>query len=547
MRKRQKHGRERCALPVVLLIVLLLWLPVPRVRADGCYIGASRAVAVSVDQRAIIVKNGREISMTFSTGYTGEGHDFGWIIPTPVPPAIQDVAEGGRGAETAFMVLDGLTAPIIKWESGSRGGCFPGGTEVLTPDGPRPIESIRAGVEIYAFDVVGEEWVSAKVRGRLTHRYQGDVVTLHIGDITVRATGNHPFCVVRGDRLALRPVPADVPPEEPTLSAGRWVEARDLQVGDLLTSKDRGDLRITRVASRKGEFEVYNLEIQRFRNYAVGRKGILVHNKGHAEASAAVGGSSAPSVTVHGRATLQHYELSVLGAADASALLDWLRENGYQADPAARATLDGYIDHGWAFVAVKLNPKERRHYENEFLPPLTIKFKSGRIVFPLRISSVSTAEPVRITLYVIGPSTAWSSNFPTAALRYEATLFELTAPDSEWIAPELYIERCIRETTESEDGPGLAVMWSGSLDPALYGFAIDQEQVGLPSSVSQRMFLTRLEGIIDPAAMTDDIRIRFDPMPKRFRVEIRLGGEYEQRWHEFMDGIENGMTGNVSY
>jgi hypothetical protein len=76
---------------------------------------------VSVDQRTIILKNGNEVSMTFSTGYSGEGENFGLIIPTPVPPAIEDVGEACKSGETAFKFLDEYSASKIV----TSHGCFP--------------------------------------------------------------------------------------------------------------------------------------------------------------------------------------------------------------------------------------------------------------------------------------------------------------------------------------------------------------------------------------------------------------------------------------
>ena len=71
------------------IILVLIMLPALAVRADGGYFSkkASRSVAVSEDQRAIIIRNGSETSMALSTGYTGKGDGFCWIIPTPVRPS----------------------------------------------------------------------------------------------------------------------------------------------------------------------------------------------------------------------------------------------------------------------------------------------------------------------------------------------------------------------------------------------------------------------------------------------------------------------------
>ena len=113
---------------------LILALASATAAADGGFVSAG-AEAVSADQRAIIVAYGGEVHLTLSTAYTGEGSDFGWIIPTPVPPDPADVRETGESGETAFALLDAETAPQF-WMSD---GCFAEGTPVHTPDGPEPM------------------------------------------------------------------------------------------------------------------------------------------------------------------------------------------------------------------------------------------------------------------------------------------------------------------------------------------------------------------------------------------------------------------------
>jgi len=160
-----------------------------------------------------------------------------------------------------------------------------------------------------------------------------------------------------------------------------------------------------------------------------------------------------PGVTVYGKVILEHYEVSILGATAASPLLDWLRINGYTVKRAARRVLDAYIRENWAFIAVKLNPGQRRNYKNEFLPALTFKYWDEKLVFPLRISTVSTTETVKITLYVIAESTVASSNLVTAplVLRESTTL---------WKEPEGHLEDCIRESA-GRDGQNVVVLWKG--------------------------------------------------------------------------------------
>jgi hypothetical protein len=280
-------------------------------------------------------------------------------------------------------------------------------------------------------------------------------------------------------------------------------------VGDVLKDKGGKGLIITSLASRYEKTEVYTLDVEGYHNYAVHQKGILVHNgkkKG-------MDVESTPLVTVYGKITLVHYEVSILGAADASALLNWLKNNDYQVNPAAYEVLDTYVDQDWAFVAVKLNPSEKRHYKNEFLPPLTIKYQHHRLIYPLRISSVSTTKTAKITLYVIAESTVSSSNLPTATLIFEEDLYEP-------VDPEGYIEACIQRTIGSE-GRGLVVMWSGEFaQSAKQEKIIDRLMLmKIPFQRDKKMYLTRLEARMDPVAMTEDIRFLLDPRPYEFKVQ----------------------------
>ncbi len=60
--KRMKTAKN---LGSILLFIIAISFPFSQIWADGGYF-SSRAVAVSADQQAIIIKDGDEISMTFS-------------------------------------------------------------------------------------------------------------------------------------------------------------------------------------------------------------------------------------------------------------------------------------------------------------------------------------------------------------------------------------------------------------------------------------------------------------------------------------------------
>ena len=65
-------------------------------------------------------------------------------------------------------------------------------------------------------------------------------------------------------------------------------------------------------------------------------------------------GVYAPQVRVVETKTIDYYDVAVLEATNASALKDWLNDNGYQYPDHGTYILKNYIDNGWYFTAVKL-------------------------------------------------------------------------------------------------------------------------------------------------------------------------------------------------
>jgi len=89
-------------------------------------------------------------------------------------------------------------------------------------------------------------------------------------------------------------------------------------------------------------------------------------------------------------------EAVTLAASDASGLQTWLDENGFALAPAVTELLEGYVERGWYFVALRLTgdaPLEGG------LDPLRFSFDSGTLVYPLELSQAATS-PQTVRLYV---------------------------------------------------------------------------------------------------------------------------------------------------
>ena len=85
--------------------------------------------------------------------------------------------------------------------------------------------------------------------------------------------------VCSGEDLAGRPVRpnAEFPPLGAT-EGGRWVDAQDVQPGDVLLLRDGSRQVVSSVAMEFRRCRVYNLSLDGHQNDAVGHAGWLVHN-----------------------------------------------------------------------------------------------------------------------------------------------------------------------------------------------------------------------------------------------------------------------------
>lgn len=145
------------------------------------------------------------------------------------------------------------------------------------------IEDVKAGDRVWAYDTATGTWAAKRVIRPLVHEYRGDLVTIEVENQTIRATGNHPFWVLRGERLFERPQAADVFPEDRASAIhsgkGRWIEARRLEAGDVVVLRDRAPAPISAVFISDTRQKVYNLQVADLHTYAVSALGVAVHNK----------------------------------------------------------------------------------------------------------------------------------------------------------------------------------------------------------------------------------------------------------------------------
>ncbi|VTR98885.1 rhs repeat-associated core domain-containing protein : YD repeat protein OS=Isosphaera pallida (strain ATCC 43644 / DSM 9630 / IS1B) GN=Isop_2419 PE=4 SV=1: RHS_repeat: PT-HINT [Gemmata massiliana] len=157
--------------------------------------------------------------------------------------------------------------------------CFPADTVVGTEHGLKPIQDVRAADRVWAFDLVVGEWKLRQVIETYRHEHDGDMVTATVAGEMIESTGHHPWWVARGEGLRGRPQPEHVPDNPDGYDrGGRWVDAIDLRVGDVLLLRSGEEAAITELVARHAKLPVYNFHVEELHCYAVGRAQILVHN-----------------------------------------------------------------------------------------------------------------------------------------------------------------------------------------------------------------------------------------------------------------------------
>src|SRR5579862_2592517 len=132
-----------------------------------------------------------------------------------LPESIKSTYEKLGIPEAERKYLAGVTA---QYE------CLRGSTRVWTTRGMRRIKELEPGDEVFSLDEQTKRVEVARVAG---HRCSGDKAVFEITarGRTIGASGNHPFLVLRDERL---------PGARRARYAPRWVPAEELAEGDLV-------------------------------------------------------------------------------------------------------------------------------------------------------------------------------------------------------------------------------------------------------------------------------------------------------------------------
>ena len=126
-------------------------------------------------------------------------------------------------------------------------------------------------------------------------------------------------------------------------------------------------------------------------------------------------------VTIISEQKVGVFDTVILTADNPMALTDWLDEHGYHHSIEDNAILQGYIDQKWIFTAMRLSVEfeggERRpaRFFDRPVDPILLTYTAERLIYPLRLTSISAREGTDVTVYILTPH---KMHFPSARVEY---------------------------------------------------------------------------------------------------------------------------------
>jgi hypothetical protein len=160
-------------------------------------------------------------------------------------------------------------------------------------------------------------------------------------------------------------------------------------------------------------------------------KGVLTLGDGGASASV-----EKPAVVVHERRVVGTFETATISSRDPSALLDWLKTNGYAAQPEIAPVVAQHVAEGWVFVAAKIRREDDDSATPVRIHPLAFTFATGKPVYPMRLTGPDNGD-CRVELFVAAERRAKGDGFDLdccdglGVSRYATGIFWRRCPEGE--------------------------------------------------------------------------------------------------------------------
>jgi MYXO-CTERM domain-containing protein len=357
----------------------------PTARACGLF-ACDRVTLTPIVQsgeRVLFIRHKGHTTMHVEVSYQGEPTTFGWLLPVPTRPVLEDGTPAPLeqivrvSSQAVFDRLTEFTAPrfgLDRRMSGNASACY----------GP-PLNASPSGD-------IGCNWWSGQFGAACTN-----------GSDCMSG-----FCVAHpgGQNSCTRLCGGSCPPsyECGAIDGGGAPDA-----GGADSSDAGAD------ASPAGPLVCIPTGAPTPQQCSDGSSG-----------GGSSGGGGAPQlfpsfseVKVLATADVGPYDAELIEASDAGQLWGWLAFNGYYQDPAALPIVEDYVALGYHFIGIKL---QNTKAAGDMLP-LALTFGENAPCLPLRLTAAAAAPAMPIDIWVLGDARAIPKNFLHAVVNERAVSY----------------------------------------------------------------------------------------------------------------------------
>ena len=237
------------------------------------------------------------------------------------------------------------------------------------------------------------------------------------------------------------------------------------------------------------------------REYTLARRKWLDEEQFSGYRSGGFGGpgesSDSDGVNVLERKRVGVFDVAVLEAKTAEDLVRWCEGHGYKVKGKVREVLGSYVDRGWIFTAMRVDPavqgkESAAAQEAGTIQAMRFTFSTEEAVYPLRISSINRGT-TSVLVYVIADD---ALIHPSLVQRHPASLYPF--------------ER-LRALTASKGHAEWRAQFDAHFDGARFTYRnvapaeLERARGAYPRWGNRKLYLTALQQSFEPEEMEEDI------------------------------------------
>ena len=248
------------------------------------------------------------------------------------------------------------------------------------------------------------------------------------------------------------------------------------------------------------------------------------------------------NVKIEARYLVGEYDILILSAKESGGLKTWLIDNGYKIPEGAEEVLDPYIKSNLKFFVVKVNEKEKKKLNNNFLRPIQISFNSPKFILPIRLGMANADGDQDLIVYAFtrkgriestnyrNTEIASNKNIPLFVQKnfgaFYGNLFtnqwnnedkSVAFLEYAWdVSPQNYYhcDPCIATAPSEQDLVQSGVWWLAGKDWSDYN-DVDNDE---PDNGSKNVHLTRLHFRYNRKSFAQDLMFQVTPNTETFQA-----------------------------